>query len=172
MIQNYSTVGTTLFSAYQAVPFMFELRTIIDWTFNSTALTLDQASKLAKVQADMYTAHTSNQDCAEKPLGEEIGRTAKITSGGLYMCVIFLCITVPMILFSGLNPVKVRNEVVSGSLTVSIEYINTDPENGQYSDTPLFFTAELEQNKIFTEANYNAFGFENITNSHTNLYKP
>lgn len=130
MIRNYSDIGTTLFGLYQAVPFMFELRTIIDWTFTDTALDVDQSIKLAKVQADMYTSHTSNQGYAEKPLGEAIPRSDKIKTGGCYLCFIFLLIIGPMFLFSSLNPFPAYNYVISGNLRLSIEYIDSDPENG------------------------------------------
>jgi hypothetical protein len=38
MVGEYDTVSCYIFRAYLAIPFIFELRTIIDWTFTSTAL--------------------------------------------------------------------------------------------------------------------------------------
>jgi len=38
MIHDYSLISCYIFRAYLAIPFIFELRSIIDWTFTSTAL--------------------------------------------------------------------------------------------------------------------------------------
>lgn len=38
MIGSYGTVSKTIFYVWYYIPFLFELRTIIDWTFNKTAL--------------------------------------------------------------------------------------------------------------------------------------
>ena len=38
MIGSYSPLSKTIFYCWYYIPFMFELRTIIDWTFTKTAL--------------------------------------------------------------------------------------------------------------------------------------
>jgi len=37
-IQSYAKINYYIFKVYLAVPFIFELRSIIDWTFTATAL--------------------------------------------------------------------------------------------------------------------------------------
>ncbi len=38
MMGSYTSVSSTIFTAWYYTPFLFELRTIIDWTFTKTAL--------------------------------------------------------------------------------------------------------------------------------------
>jgi len=35
---SYNSVSKTIFQVFYYIPFLFELRTIIDWTFSKTAL--------------------------------------------------------------------------------------------------------------------------------------
>jgi hypothetical protein len=45
-MEHYSVVHANIFKVYRAVPFLFELKTIYDWTFSETALNLFQWVKL------------------------------------------------------------------------------------------------------------------------------
>jgi hypothetical protein len=38
MVGQYGTVSKTIFTVWYYIPFLFELRSIIDWTFSETAL--------------------------------------------------------------------------------------------------------------------------------------
>lgn len=45
-----------LFLGYYNIPFLFEMRAIIDWTFAKTSLDVYQWIKLAQIQSDLYKA--------------------------------------------------------------------------------------------------------------------
>lgn len=122
---NYSSVSSTLFTVWYYIPFLFELRTIIDWTFTKTALSVFQAIKLAQVQSDMYMAKCSNKASKEKELGSAIGFVTKMVIGGGLLIFVFALIIGPMFLFSSLNPITVPNPVQSGVLSLSIDITNT-----------------------------------------------
>lgn len=38
LLGNYSVVSKLIFETWYYIPFLFELKTILDWTFNETAL--------------------------------------------------------------------------------------------------------------------------------------
>jgi hypothetical protein len=40
MMGNYNVISSTIFTIWYYIPFLFELRTIIDWTFTKTALSV------------------------------------------------------------------------------------------------------------------------------------
>jgi hypothetical protein len=42
-------VSKTIFTVWYYIPFLFELRSVIDWTFSETALDIFQWLKLAQV---------------------------------------------------------------------------------------------------------------------------
>ena len=107
MMGNYTSVGSTLFTVWYYIPFLFELRTIIDWTFTKTALNVFQSIKLAQVQSDMFMAKCDNRKTQAKDLGSAIGKVTKIVIGGGLLIFVFALIIVPMFLFSNLNPIAV-----------------------------------------------------------------
>jgi len=124
MMGNYNSIASTIFTIWYYIPFLFELRTIIDWTFTKTALSVFQSIKLAQVQSEMYMAKCSNKSLKEKELGSAIGGVIKVVIGGGLLVFVFALIIVPMFLFSSLNPIAVQNPVVSGALTLSINISN------------------------------------------------
>jgi len=46
---DYGSLNRNTFNVYMQVPFLFELRLFIDWTFTNTALDLFQWIKLAQI---------------------------------------------------------------------------------------------------------------------------
>ena len=49
LIDTYNVWGSSIYRVYLAIPFIFELRSIIDWTFTKTALDVFQWIKLSTV---------------------------------------------------------------------------------------------------------------------------
>ena len=47
MMDKFDPVSATVFRGFLAIPFLYELRTILDWTFTKTALDVFQWMKLA-----------------------------------------------------------------------------------------------------------------------------
>lgn len=48
-MDSFNPVSGIIFRGYLAIPFIFELRTLIDWTFTSTSLDAFQWIKLAQI---------------------------------------------------------------------------------------------------------------------------
>ena len=69
LLGQYNMVGQYVFEAWYTLPFLFKLRTIIDWTFTQTSLDIFQSIKLARVQADMYVAKCENKNYMARELG-------------------------------------------------------------------------------------------------------
>lgn len=49
LVDSFNVYSSSIYRAYLAIPFIFELRSIIDWTFTKTALDVFQWIKLAQV---------------------------------------------------------------------------------------------------------------------------
>ena len=81
IVDQFNVYGSTIYRAYLAIPFIFELRSIIDWTFTKTALDVFQWIKLAQVQADMYVAKCVNKDYMNHKLGKQQPFWKKVVIG-------------------------------------------------------------------------------------------
>ena len=67
-MEGYSKLNKTAFKIYKAIPFFFEIKTFMDWTFTDTSLDLFQWLKfediygtlfVAKIDADFYYGRKS-----------------------------------------------------------------------------------------------------------------
>jgi hypothetical protein len=47
MVDRFDVISSYTYRGYLAIPFIFELRSIIDWTFTATALDVFQWLKLS-----------------------------------------------------------------------------------------------------------------------------
>lgn len=60
MMGDYGKINRYTQLVFMNIPFIFELRVIIDWTYTRTALDVFQWIKLAKIQADVYYSKSLN----------------------------------------------------------------------------------------------------------------
>jgi len=111
MVGEFDMVSCYIFRAYLFIPFIFELRTIIDWTFTTTALDVFQWIKLAQIQANFYVNKCINAGYFTKKLGEKISLFFKIIQGFLLMVFVLILLVGPILLFSQINPVGQTNGV-------------------------------------------------------------
>lgn len=131
----YNNVGQYLFEAWYEIPFLFELRTIIDWTFTTTALDVFQSIKLAQIQAAMQVARCENKTYMLRPLGMKQQWFKKVFMGFTLLVLALVLIAGPMLLFSTLNPIATPNPVIGGELKFTILV----QDNGTSStEIPLF----------------------------------
>lgn len=105
-IQSDSKPNYYAFRVFMGMPFIFELRSIIDWTFTGTSLDVFQWIKLAQIQADMYIAKCYNKPYMEKPTGEKIPHVTKGALGCLLTFGVIMLIFGPLLLFSNINPIS------------------------------------------------------------------
>jgi piezo-type mechanosensitive ion channel component 1/2 len=143
MLGQYNPVGQYVFEAWYVIPFLFELRTIIDWTFTQTALDIFQSIKLAQVQSVLFVAKNEMRSYRLHELGAKQPLVKKIAIGSLFLFVVLGCIAGPMLLFSTLNPVTSENPVLGGSLEFNIEVHSINSTN---TTIGIFSTGELIQN--------------------------
>ena len=56
MMGKYHWFNKAVVNVFMQIPFLFELRVFIDWTYTYTSLDVFQWIKLAQCQADLYKA--------------------------------------------------------------------------------------------------------------------
>ena len=71
MMDKYHWSAKLIFNGYYNIPFIFELRAIIDWTFARSSLDIYQWIKLAQIQADLYKSKCNSIYYMKKLVGEE-----------------------------------------------------------------------------------------------------
>ncbi len=107
--------NNVLLIVFTAVPFLFELKTFMDWSFLATSLKIFDWFRLFSIYYSAFKAKMQYFGSTGIELGQPLGWLFK-SIGWFGFIGILLIIFGPMILFSGLNPLAQSNLVTSGSL--------------------------------------------------------
>ncbi|KAK9510545.1 hypothetical protein O3M35_005299 [Rhynocoris fuscipes] len=134
LCKSYNYINMFLFKVFMAVPFVFELRALMDWIWTDTSMTLSDWLKMEDIFAHVFQLKCQRR--AEKdypqPRGEKKNTLIKYIVGGGCLIGIIAVIWFPLVLFALGNTVGQPNIPTDVSLKVKI---------GSY--TPIYqYTAE------------------------------
>jgi len=115
------------FKIYRNVPFLYELRAILDWTITKTSLDLFQWFKMEDAYATLYDVKCDMDLRKNRKVGEDRWWFEKISWGLCSFVFLMFILILPMILFSGFNPNLVENKVLTGSFKINLEL--KDPQS-------------------------------------------
>lgn len=126
LTKKYNSLNNIIFLIYRGMPFLYEIRTLLDWTFTPTALNLMQWFKFEEIYASLYNTKCDQIEFAEHPRGSKRKKLEKIFKGCCFLLLIILCILAPLIIFSSLNPIVFSNPVKEISFSVGIKTRNSN----------------------------------------------
>ena len=155
---NFTMEGTTpinkaAFKTFQAIPFLWELRIVTDWTFTKTSLDLFQWFKFENLYGSIFIAKCTNKALETKVVGSKQVWYMKFGMGFLFMIGIIAIIAGPLLLFSTANPVAVENYVYGGTLGFEITFDYPDP-NQPIQTFQIFSSPNLVSNATISDAVY------------------
>ncbi|KAL4461027.1 hypothetical protein ABPG74_016499 [Tetrahymena malaccensis] len=134
ILQSKNAVAGFCAVVVRAIPFLQELKVILDWTVTKTSLTLFQWFLLEDIHYSLYVAKLDSKDVRSTKVDAPQSKLVKIFLGLLQVIVILLLIFGPMLLFSTLNPISDYNGITSGEIEVGIQFI----QKGQINYYPIF----------------------------------
>ncbi|OMJ88807.1 hypothetical protein SteCoe_9194 [Stentor coeruleus] len=120
LMRNIGPFTSSLFKFYRGAPFLFELRTVIDWTFTNTGLDIFQWFKFEDVQANLFANQCTQKSISYRKKGISVFLMEKCVYGACALVIMLLIILLPLMIFSTLNPIVETNKVISASMTVNI----------------------------------------------------
>ena len=146
MFNNLIVIG------FNAIPFLYELKLMMDWAFCETSLKIFDWFRLFNIYYTAFKAKMQYYSSTGVVLGNPMNWIMK-SVGWLGFIGILIVIFGPMILFSGLNPIARSNLVTGGSLELGIQI-----QNGNYFtlySTSHFATPPLTYNiSLFNQMNF------------------
>lgn len=122
-------INKYIYKVYLAIPFLWELRTITDWTFTRTALDLFQWFKFEDIYNILFVTKVETKQYRAHKLGRPRVLLQKITMGCCMLFFLLLLIILPMIIFSGLNPIAEANNVTGAETNVRLLFGGTNSYN-------------------------------------------
>lgn len=124
---NFSYIAYVLFIITRSIPFLFELKSLIDWTTTKTALPLYDWMKNEDVFSDLYKRKCDVEYYRgmKRKVGDRQPLSSKLFSGVLLLGFLLLVLFLPLIYYSSLNPTLASNSVSAISVRVGI--VGHDP---------------------------------------------
>ncbi|GAA0167967.1 ion channel [Lithospermum erythrorhizon] len=122
LTSKVSRVSYLGYRLYRALPFLYELRCVLDWSCTKTSLTMYDWLKLEDINASLYLVKCDNvlNRARHKP-GEKRSKWIKFCNG---ICVFFILLCViwaPMLMYSSGNPTNIANPIKDASVEVDIK---------------------------------------------------
>ena len=156
LMKNQNSAANVVFLIYRGIPFLYEIRTLMDWTFTSTSLKLFQWFKFEEIYSSLYNTKCDQLELAEKPRSVKLGKCEKCLKGCSFLFFIILCILAPLIIFSSLNPIVYENPVKGMSLTLGIK-------SGSMNFYSLMTISKVTDKSSVSENEWNDKGFNKAT---------
>ncbi|KAL0119117.1 hypothetical protein PUN28_009604 [Cardiocondyla obscurior] len=102
LCKKYSVVNYVLFKGFMLVPFLFELRSVMDWIWTDTSMTIMDWFKMEDIFASIYQLKCMRgvESDFPQPRGEKKKQMSKYFVGGSVLLLIIGLIWFPLLLFA------------------------------------------------------------------------
>jgi len=120
LTHNTDLLAILTFKIYDAVPFLHELRVLIDWTVTATSLNFFMWMKLEDAHHSLYKTTCDMKGRRELSPAQRRPLYEKALQGCLLLSALFLLIVGPIIYFSTFSMFLSPNPIISGSLHVTL----------------------------------------------------
>ncbi|XP_011063270.1 PREDICTED: piezo-type mechanosensitive ion channel component 2 isoform X6 [Acromyrmex echinatior] len=122
LCKKYSVVNYALFKGFMLVPFLFELRAVMDWIWTDTSMTIMDWFKMEDVFASIYQIKCMRgvESDYPQPRGIKKKQMSKYLVGGSVLLLIIGLIWFPLLLFALGSTVGASNLPYDVSLKVRI----------------------------------------------------
>ncbi|KAG7188826.1 hypothetical protein KM043_008433 [Ampulex compressa] len=122
LCKNYSIVNYVLFKGFMLVPFLFELRAVMDWIWTDTSMTIMDWFKMEDIFASIYQIKCMRgvESDFPQPRGVKKNQMSKYLVGGGALFLMIGLIWFPLLLFALGSTVGVSNLPYDVSMKIRI----------------------------------------------------
>ncbi|KAJ2953804.1 hypothetical protein O0L34_g1430 [Tuta absoluta] len=122
LCKSYRFLNMLSFRCFMAVPFVFELRTLMDWIWTDTSMTLMDWLKMEDIFANVYLLKCSRYVDDEFPSerGSKKSKTSKYLLGGTVLAFVIAIIWFPLVFFAFGNTVGQPNPPTDVTVKIRI----------------------------------------------------
>ncbi|KAI3732422.1 hypothetical protein L1987_63627 [Smallanthus sonchifolius] len=122
LTSSISRINYLGYRLYRSLPFLYELRCVLDWSCTTTSLTMYDWLKLEDINASLYLVKSDAVlNRAGHRQGDKQRKVIKFCNG---LCLFFILICViwaPMLMYSSGNPTNIANPINDASVQFHIK---------------------------------------------------
>mmetsp|Transcript_27676 Transcript_27676/g.84449 ORF Transcript_27676/g.84449 Transcript_27676/m.84449 type:complete len:584 (-) Transcript_27676:579-2330(-) len=101
-------------------PFLWEMRTTLDWSVSATSLSLFEWIKLEDIYVGLVSVRATMTTKLAHPFGARRPFSTKLGTGGTLIAVVLVLILGPLFFFSSGNPITQPNRVMSAQVRLTL----------------------------------------------------
>ncbi|XP_052229514.1 piezo-type mechanosensitive ion channel component 1-like isoform X2 [Dreissena polymorpha] len=122
LTKKYNYLNLFLFKGFLAIPFLLELRTLMDWIWTNTTMAIGSWLQMEDIYANIYILKCYRVIEKEYPTPRATPKSAliKYGVGGLLLFVVIFIIWFPLVLFSFANTVYQPNPPIECRVSVAL----------------------------------------------------
>ncbi|KAG9142767.1 hypothetical protein Leryth_005526 [Lithospermum erythrorhizon] len=122
LTSKVSRVNYMGYRLYRALPFLYELRCVLDWSCTTTSLTMYDWLKLEDINASLYLVKCDSvlNRAWHKP-GDKQSRCTKFCNGICLFFILLCVIWAPMLMYSSGNPTNIANPIKDANVEIDIK---------------------------------------------------
>ena len=137
-LMKYSDLFHSIFyKIFKNIPFLFELKNFIDWTFTTTSLDLWKWLKLEEIISLLFINKCYAKSNMKRRIGTKQPLYMKIALGASVFLGVLIIVFGPIFLFSSLNPTNEVRPVIGANLKVVMQIPQNDSDNQQVFELTL-----------------------------------
>lgn len=122
LTSDVSRVNYLGYRLYRALPFLYELRCVLDWSCTTTSLTMYDWLKLEDINASLYLVKCDSVlNRSSHKQGDKQTKMTKFTNGICLFFILILVIWAPMLMYSSGNPTNIANPINDASIQLDIK---------------------------------------------------
>ena len=152
LMKSSNLFHNIFYKVFKNIPFLFELKNFIDWTFTTTSLDLWKWLKFEEIISLLYVNKCYAKGNMNRRIGTKSPLYMKILMGASIFFGVLLIVFGPIFLFSSLNPTNEVKPVVGVNLKVILQIPPIDKDNQQTYELTLLDLYN-SQIKVFSSDN-------------------
>ncbi|KAF3962629.1 hypothetical protein CMV_012877 [Castanea mollissima] len=125
LTSSISQINYLGFRLYRALPFLYELRCVLDWSCTTTSLTMYDWLKLEDIYASLFLVKCDvDLNRAGRQQGQKQTKMTKFCNGICLFFILMCVIWAPMLMYSSGNPSNIANPIKDASVHIDIETVS------------------------------------------------
>ncbi|KAL7205082.1 hypothetical protein ACSBR2_018075 [Camellia fascicularis] len=125
LTSSVSKVNFMGFRVYRALPFLYELRCVLDWSCTTTALTMYDWLKLEDIHGSLFLVKCdADLNRVRQRPGQKQTKMTKFCNGICLFLVLLCVIWAPMLMYSSGNPTNIANPIKDASVRIDLKTID------------------------------------------------
>ena len=160
LMKSSNLLHSVFYKVFKAIPFLYELKNFIDWTFTTTSLDLWKWLKLEEIISLLYINKCFAKGNMERRIGTKIPVYMKLLMGGSIFFAVLLIVFGPIFLFSSLNPTNEVYPVIGVNLKVLLQIPPNGNDNQKIYELTLLDTHNSQIRIFSSDIEYKVFSEE------------